>query len=238
MTKLIAQVFKSAGVNGKVSKDTKNPRFKVVQNKLTLEGAVKRNRYVMEIKDNTGKVIDNVSVAIQNGNDVVNRLNESIETLKLLSTAYDNKKLVEEDEEFDNITVDEEDDEDVASSLEDGLQMLYDAILDVGEQAEALTDLADDSDAEQQNTIIGLAGELYACAIDVQEYIDDLVEEAQEEIDDVDESLNRKKMPKVDVEKAVQFLSITENVLMKNPGMKDISRAIKDIKAELIIRGR
>ena len=237
MTKLIAQVFKSAGVNGKVSKDTKNPRFKVVNNLLTLEGAVRRNRYIMEIKDNTGKVIDNVSVAIQNGNDVVNRLNESLETLKLLSTAYDNKKLVEEDEEFDNITIDDDDEDgvDTASSLEDGLQMLYDAILEVGEQAESLTDLADDSDAEQQNTIIGLAGELYSCAIDVQEYIDDLVEE---EAEDVDESIDRRKVSKDDVDKAIQFLSITEHVLRKNPSMRDINKAIKDIRSELIVRGR
>ena len=32
MNKFIAKVFKSAGVNAKVSKDSENPRFKVTEN--------------------------------------------------------------------------------------------------------------------------------------------------------------------------------------------------------------
>ena len=41
MNKFIAKIFKSANVNAKVSKDPQNPRFKVVDNKLTLEGIIK-----------------------------------------------------------------------------------------------------------------------------------------------------------------------------------------------------
>jgi hypothetical protein len=89
MNKFIAKIFKSAGVDAKVSKSADNPRFKVVENKLTLEGIVRPNRYMMTIKDNTGKQIDNLSLVVSNSNDIVNRINESINTLKLLSSAYD-----------------------------------------------------------------------------------------------------------------------------------------------------
>ena len=107
MNKFISKIFKGAGVNAKVSKDSTNPRFKVVENKLTLEGIVKPNRYSMTICDNTGKEIDSLSVSIKNSNDVVNRINESIQTLQMLSKVYDHEKLVEEDEEFDEVSVDD-----------------------------------------------------------------------------------------------------------------------------------
>ena len=63
MNKFITKVFKSAGVNAKVSRDTESPRFKVVDNALTLEGLVTSDRYTMTIKDNKGKVVDNLSVS-------------------------------------------------------------------------------------------------------------------------------------------------------------------------------
>ena len=156
MNKFIAKVFKSAGVNAKVSKNSENPRFKVVENKLTLEGIVKPNRYIMTITDNTGKKIDNLSVAIDNSNDVVNRINESINTLKMLSKAYENQKLTEEDEEYVEVSVDEEG----PTSLTDGLSVLYDTILDVAEQAESLVDLASEN-PEDINRIIGITSGLY-----------------------------------------------------------------------------
>ena len=142
MNKFIAQVFKKAGVNAKVSKDSENPRFKVTDNKLTLEGIIKNDKYIMKIRDTKGKLIDNISVSVSNSNDVVNRINESLNTLKMLSSAYDNRQLKEEAEEFDDVVIDE----DAPETLVDGLEGLYDAILDVAEQAEALSDLADEND--------------------------------------------------------------------------------------------
>lgn len=228
MNKFIAKVFKSAGVNAKVSKNAENPRFKVVENKLTLEGIVKPNRYIMTITDNTGKKIDNLSVAIDNSNDVVNRINESINTLKMLSKAYENQKLTEEDEEYVEVSADEKE----PASLTDGLSVLYDTILNVAEQAESLVDLASEN-PEDINRIIGITSGLYDCAIDADEFIEDLTEEDEEE---VDEGIIR-KTSKSNIDKVLNSLTIAESAIRRNKDMKDILEAIKDIKSEIIVRG-
>ena len=196
---------------------------------MTLEGIVKPNRYAMTIKDNTGKQIDKLSVVIQNSNDVVNRISESLQTLHLLSENYDSNLLKEEDEEFDEIVVDE----DAPANIIDGLDNLYDSILDVAEQAEALVDVADDNDAEQINAVIGLASSLYDCAIDVDDLKSDLIDEDE----DIDEGLSR-VVSKSDVEKALNSLTMAESLLRKNRNYSDIYTAIKDIKSELIVRGK
>ncbi len=230
MNKFIAKVFKSAGVNAKVSKDSENPRFKVTENQLTLEGVIKNDKYIMKIKDTKGKLIDNISVSVSNSNDIVNRINESINTLKMLSTAYDNRQLKEEAEEFDDVVVDENE----PDNLIDGLSNLYDAILDVAEQAESLCDLADEDDAEQLSNIIGFSSSLYDCAIDVDDYKEDVIEEQQEE---VEESYTRTKTSKGSARKAIDNLTLAESLLRKNKDTADIAKAIKDIKSELIVRG-
>lgn len=229
MNKFITKIFKSAGVNAKVSKDSENPRFKVVENKLTLEGTVKPNRYTMKITDNTGKTLDNLSVVVSNSNDIVNRINESITTLKMLSSAYDNTKLVEEDEEFDVVDADEE----VAETLEDGLANVYQDILDVADKAENLVDLADNEDAEQLSDLISIASSLYACAIDVDEFIEDIKEEEEEMTEGVH---RRTKSSKGSIDKAISNITMAESLLRNTPGMKNIVLALKDIKSELIVR--
>lgn len=233
MNKFITKIFKSAGVNAKVSKDSENPRFKVVDNKLTLEGVIKDNKYSMKIRDYKGKIIDNMSVTISNGNDIVNRVNESLNTLKKLSEVYENRKLREEDEEFDDVIADETEPE----TLIDGLDELYDAILDVAEKAESLSDIADENDAEQLSTLIGFSSSLYDCAIDVDEYKEDLIEEEAVE-DDVTESFKRVKISKGDARKALDNLTLAESILRKCSDYSDIVKAIKDIKSEMIVRGR
>lgn len=230
MNKFIAKIFKSAGVDAKVSKDPKNPKFKVQENKLTLEGYVRNNRYIMEIKDNAGKKIDSISVSIDNSNDIVNRINESLNTLKMLSKAYDNKKLVEDDEEFDTVLADD----DEAETLYDGLEDLYNAILDVAEKAESLLDLCAEGDAEQMNEIIGMCSSLYDVACDVEDYREDITPE-----DDVqEESVRHKRISKCDIDNCVNYLSMSESILRRSKSRSDILTAIKDIKSELVLRGR
>ncbi|MBO7212345.1 MAG: hypothetical protein J6V44_15265 [Methanobrevibacter sp.] len=236
MNKFIAKIFKSANVNAKVSKDSENPRFKVVDNNLTLEGIVKNNKYSMKIKDPSGKVIDNLSVIITNSNDIVNRINESVNTLKMLSSVYDNKKLQEEAEEFDDVVVDEEEVEEEPANIVDGLEQLYDAIVDVAKQAEDLTDVANQDDAEEVSTLISFASSLYDTAIDVDDFIDDLVPE-EEEDDDVQESFKRQRKSIGTIRKVISNLTMAENLVRRQKDMKDIHTAIKDIKAELIARG-
>lgn len=237
MNKFIAKIFKSANVNAKVSKDSENPRFKVVDNNLTLEGIVKNNKYSMKIKDPSGKVIDNLSVIITNSNDIVNRINESVNTLKMLSSVYDNKKLQEEAEEFDDVVVDEEEVEEKPANIVDGLEQLYDAIVDVAKQAEDLTDVANQDDAEEVSTLISFASSLYDTAIDVDDFIDDLVPEEEEEDENVQESFKRQRKSIGTMRKVISNLTMAENLVRRQKDMKDIHTAIKDIKAELIARG-
>lgn len=237
MNKFIAQIFKSAGVDAKVSKDEKNPRFRVREGKLTLEGCLGKDKYTMTISDNMGKTIDSLSVSIDNSNDVVNRVNESISTLKLLSKAYDSKKLVEEDEEFDTVSADDEieiDDDSVEPvDIVDGLGELYDKIVDVAEFADELLDLVDPDDAEMKSTVIGFSSKLYDCAIDTDDLIDDLTE------DEMEESVSRsERVKKSDVERVIDALTISEALLRKDNRYGTITTAIKDIKSELIMRGR
>ena len=233
MNKFISKIFRGAGVNAKVSKDSKNPRFRVVENKLTLEGVVKPDKYSMTICDNTGKEIDSLSVSIKNSNDVVNRINESIQTLQMLSKVYDHEKLVEEDEEFDEVSVDEVEEQPV--DIVSGLAEIYEEILDIAEKVQGLSELVDDNDAENMQNIIGIASSLYDCAIDVDDFRLDLMPEDEEE--DVDESLNRTKFSKGHVSKVIDNLTISESMLKGNKKLSDIYKAIKDIKAELIVRG-
>ena len=237
MNKFIAKIFKSANVNAKVSKDSENPRFKVVDNNLTLEGIVKNNKYSMKITDPSGKVIDNLSVIITNSNDIVNRINESVNTLKMLSSVYDNKKLQEEAEEFDDVVVDEEEVDEKPANIVDGLEQLYDAIVDVAKQAENLTDVANQDDAEEVSTLISFASSLYDTAIDVDDFIDDLVPEEEEEDEDVQESFKRQRKSIGTIRKVISNLTMAENLVRRQKDMKDIHTAIKDIKAELIARG-
>ena len=232
MNRLIKQVFKKAGVNAKITRDTDNPKFKVTDGMLTLEGVVQDAVYSMTIKDIKGKTIDNISVPVRNTNDVVNRLSESLGTLHLLAETYSKNKLVEDDDdEFDDVVVDENEPQDLVG----GLESLYDGIMDVAGQAESLVDYADGSDAEQISTIIGFASSLYDCAMDIEDYV---VEVTDADEEDIDESVRRKaKTSRGYVSKAIDNLTMCENMLRGSANHKDILKAIKDIKSELIVRG-
>lgn len=236
MNAFITKVFKSAGIEAKVSKDTKNPRFRVRDNKLTLEGVVRDNKYSMKIADNTGRVIDSLVVRVDNTNDVANRINESINTLKMLSKVYDQHKLVEEDEEFDTVTPEDDIVDDVdevgPANLVDGLRELYDKIMEVAEFSETLSDLADNDDAETFSQLISFSSSLYDTAIDVDDYISDL--EPEEDID-VEENVERPA--KTDIQKLMSNLTMAESVARKNKKLADIRTALKDIKSEIIARG-
>lgn len=235
MNKFITKIFKGAGVNAKVSKDSKNPRFKVVENKLTLEGMVKPDRYTMTITDNTGAEIDKLSVSIKNSNDVVNRINESIQTLQMLSKVYEHNKLVEEDEEFDEVNIEDEVEEEAPMDIVTALDNVYNDICDIGDKVQELTDLVDENDAETINNIIGIASSLYDCAMDVDDFKLDM--EPEEDDEDMDESFNRQKKSKGHAQHVISNLTMAESLLKGNRELSDIYNAIKDIKAELIVRG-
>ena len=100
-----------------------------------------------------------------------------------------------------------------------------------GIQAEQLNDLVMDN-PEISNELLSITSGLYSCAIDTDELIEDITEEEEE----VDESV--KRVPKSSINKILESLTMAEAEIRKNRGMKDIATAIKDIKAELIVRGK
>ena len=233
MNKFVSQIFRKAGVNAKVSKDPSNVRFKVVDGRLTLEGALRNDRYVMSIKDAKGKKIDSLSVSVQNSNDIVNRINESVNTLKLLSGVYEEKALKEEDEEFDTVTPEDEESPQ-GQTVEEALTDVYNNIMDIAEFTEGITDLVDENDPESKNVIISFASTLYDIAIDIDDYLEELHEQELEGEEELEEE---SVMPKTDMQKLVNTLSMCEAILLKNKKYRDIRKAMKDIKSEIVVRG-
>ena len=230
MKKLIQQVLKSSGVSGKVAKDSSVPRFRVYDNRLTLEGTIKGNKYSMRITDDRGREVDTLSVNISDSNSLVNRINESLDTLKMLSKVYENTKLTEEDEEFD--TVDAEDETaDSPKSLEDGLSELYANIIAAAESVQALKDIVSYDDAETISTLISFESSLYDTAIDVDDFLSDLLPNDDEE---VEESV---KVSKTNKQRVLENLSVSAALIKKDKSLSDIYTALRDIKAELTVRG-
>ena len=150
---IVTKVLKESNVDAKITKDAHNPKFRVTNNKLTLEGLVKNSTYSMKITDTKGSVIDELSVAINNGNDLVNRINESINTLNKLSPIYDNQLKLKEDEEFEEIP--EAEPGDTIGAL-NALNGVYDALMDLAEQVDGITDYFEDDEmrAERQKESI------------------------------------------------------------------------------------
>lgn len=232
MNKLISQVLKSAGVNGKVSKDSKTPKFRVYEGRLALEGVIRNGKYIMKITDMAGNDIDELSVSVKDQNSVINRISESIDTLKMLSKVYTDKKLIEEDDEFDTVSADEEEvkDESAPGTLEDGLAQLYAQIIQVAESVQGLKDLVSYDDAETLSTLISFESGLYDTAIDVDDFLSDLVPEEEE----VAESVRTKRSTR---QKVLDNMTVCEALIKRDRSLSDICTAIKDIKAELLVRG-
>ena len=186
MNKIITKVLKESNVDAKITKDINNPKFRVVNNKLTLEGIVKNNTYSMTIKDVKGVVIDELSVNITNGNDLINRVNESINTLNKLSPIYDNQAKLTEDEEFEEIP--EAEPGDIKGAL-NALNSVYDTLMNLAEEVDRITGYYDDDEAEDKNQIISYVAALYDLAMDISDYREDKIEEMREdEEEDTNES--------------------------------------------------
>lgn len=234
MNKLVAKILKESGVKAKVTNDSKKPRFRVVNSKLTLEGTVTRTNYSMVIKDIKGKVVDELSVSVKNGNDVANRIHESINTLNTLSPIYDNMVLKEEDAEFEDLPEGEPGD---INTVLTSLSTLYDNLMELAENTKKISNSMEEDDAEGKNFILSLVGSIYDIAIDVDKYKEDLIEELH---GDSNESLKKSRpvvSQKVAVNSALNNLSVCEAALKGYKSMDDICLALKDIKSELIVRG-
>ena len=226
MNKIVSKILKNAGVKAQITNDSKNPRFRVVDGSLRLEGVVSINKYSMKIKDTKGKSIDSLEVNIKNSNDITNRISESLETLHKLSPVYDKHVKITEDEDFEDLP------EESDVPIEEGLINFYNKLLDLANSAKNLSNSLPENDAEGRCTIVGFVSALYDLAIDVDDYRSEFVEEDE---DEVDESLARTSHKKA-IQKVIENLNNAEITLAGHRSLNDIKIAIRDIKSELTVR--
>ena len=234
MNKIITKVLKESNVDAKITKDINNPKFRVVNNKLTLEGIVKNNTYSMTIKDVKGVVIDELSVSITNGNDLINRVNESINTLNKLSPIYDNQAKLTEDEEFEEIP--EAEPGDIKGAL-NALNSVYDTLMNLAEEVDRITGYYDDDEAEDKNQIISYVAALYDLAMDISDYREDKIEEMREdEEEDTNESYKPRKSFKSSCNTALNNITIAEASIRGHKDLRDIQQVLKNVRTELSLR--
>lgn len=223
-------LIKSGVKSPKIGKDAKNPKFRVTEGFLTLTGSVSNGQYSMAIKDTKGNVVDSTSTKVSNGHDMVNRISESINTLNKLSAIYDKTEKLREDQDFEDIDTETE-----SMSVADTLQVVYDELCDIAEKAQdIIVDVADE-DVEYASDITGIVASIYDTALDVDDMITEITGEDEE--DTTNESVSRKDST---MNYVMCNLNEAEMYLRKSPNKnryKDIAKAIKDIRAELTVRG-
>lgn len=233
MNKLVTKILKGSGVKAKVTNDAKQPKFRVVNNYLTLEGIVTRRSYSMKITDVKGTVVDELSVAIKNGNDIANRINESINTLNSLSPIYDNMLKEAEDAEFEDIPEGEPGD---INTVLSSVTSVYETLMELAERVSKISNSMEENDTAGKSFITSIVGSLYDVAADLEDYKQECIEEIH---GDANESLETKPTmrKRTAISVAMDNLSICEAVLKGHTTMNDICTAIKDIKSELAVRG-
>lgn len=231
MNKLVTKILKESGVDAKITKDTECPKFRVKSGQLTLEGIVTSDSYSMKITDKAKEVIDEFTVSIKNSNDIVNRINESINTLNTLSPIYDKQMQLKEDEEFEELPEAEPGDIKGALTQLDGV---YDELMDLADQTDKISDYFEEDDAEGKQQIVSYVSALYDLAMDISDYKEDKLEELE---GPVDESFKPKRVSKSNIKMALEHITIASAMLAKQKDYKDIKSAIDNVKAELTIRG-
>ena len=241
INKLITKILKESNVDAKITKDINNPKFRVVNNQLTLEGVIKNTKangtsYSMSIKDRRGEVIDELTVSVKDGNDVANRINESINTLNKLSPIYDNHMKLKEDEEFEELP--EAEPGDTYGALK-ALDHIYDVLMELADETEKITDYFDDDEAEGKQEIISYVAAIYDLAMDISDYKQDTIDAmAEAKSSKTDESLKPRKNVKVASNIALNNITVAEAALRGHKNYNDIQQALKNIRTELTIRNK
>ena len=205
-----------------------------MNNQLTLEGIVTNSKYSMTIKDSKGAVIDKLSVAVEDGNDIANRINESINTLNKLSPIYDEQMRVVEDEEFEDLP--EATPGDMSGAIS-SLKEIYVFLMDLGDSMNSVTDYFKEDDVEGKNQIIAFVSSIYDVALDIDEYINDKEEElASEEVPTESLKSKSRRSNKNIVRDALNNITVAEALLHRKRDYADIQKALKNIVAEMKLR--
>ena len=231
MNKLVTKILKESGVDAKITRDEDKPKFRVKSGQLTLEGVVTSNSYSMKITDKAKEVIDEFTVSVKNSNDIVNRINESINTLNTLSPIYDKQMQLKEDEEFEELPQAEPGDIKGALVQLDGV---YDELMDLAERTDGISDYFEEDDVDGKQNIISFVSGMYDLAMDISDYKEDKIEEMEAP---VDESYKPRKSTKSALTIALEHITIASASLASQKNCKDIKDAIDNIKAELTVRG-
>lgn len=241
MDKLITKILRESGTNARITKDSKKPKFRVTDNKLTLEGIVTNKKYSMKIVNEKGDIIDELSVAVNDGNDIANRINESINTLHKLSPIYDNQVKLKEDEEFEDLPEAEPGDKKGAIHA---LTDIYNTLMNLAESTKKISDYYEEDDVKNRDEIISFVSSIYDVAIDIDKFIEDIVEELESEAEELANSQveSFKRKPKLSsktaIRNALNSITMAEAYLQNQTTLSDIKNAVKDIKAELTLRGK
>lgn len=235
MKKLISKVLKESNVNAKIGNGN-IPKFKVTDNKLTLEGIVKGNKYSMKIKDHKGNIIDNVEVTVNNDNDVVNRINESIMTLKQLSPIHDKQVKLQEEEEFEEIP--EAEPGDLEGAVQE-LNNVFDNLMDFADSVANIGNYFEEDDVENKNTVTSFVGAVYDLAMDIEEFAEDTVEAIEEEKEEAEAATESFRKPRKSLKAATRLaidnITIAEAMLRGHKSCDNLRQALRDIKSELLL---
>ena len=231
MKTIFTKLLQESKIAGKV----RNSSFVARRNGYVITGAVKGDKYSMTIKDSKGNVLDESKSTVGDVATTTAKVKESLDIFTMLSDV--NGKALKEADEVDEVEdFDEFDDGEVETGevdLVSGLSTLYAKIIDVAEYVQVLKDSTASDDAETLSTLISFESTLYDCAIDVDDFLSDLVPDEEVE-DEVTESVTT---PKTIRQQVMNNLTVSEGLLRKSKDLADICRAIKDIRAELTVRG-
>lgn len=229
MKNIFTKLLQESKISGKV----RNSSFVARRNGCTLTGITKDGKYSMTIKDSAGNVLDESVATAEDVATTTKLVRESLDIFTMLSDV-NGKPLKEADDVPEEKFVDDEEIETGEVDLVSGLDSLYNKIIEVAEFVQILKDSTASDDAETLSTLIGFESTLYDCAIDVDDFLSDLVPEEPEEDDEVVESVS---VPKTLRQQVINHLSVCEGLIGRCKELRDIKTAIKDTKAELIIRG-
>lgn len=229
MKDIFTKLLQESKISGKV----RNSSFVARRNGCTLTGINKGGKYSMTIKDANGNVLDEAVSTAEDVATTTKLVRESLDIFAMLSDV-NGKPLKEADEEpVEDDYIEDEEFESGEVDLVSGLDTLYSKIIEVAEYVQVLKDSTASDDAETLSTLISFESTLYDCAIDVDDFLSDLVPEAEDE-DEVTESVS---VPKTLRQQLINNLSVCEGLIGRCKELQDIKTAIKDTKAELIVRG-
>lgn len=229
-------------------------KFIVECGSVKLYGKVSANKYEAQTKKLDGTVLDEVDCTLKNTDDIINRINESINTASKLSKYvkamtearkdYLTPGFVTEDEDENDtedkqLLLDDEEDTETTvtepeNNLETSINAFYAGIISMADEALELASSSETSEVapDIMTDIIGYSAALYGLADDVNDTIEDLFPAPEtESIEHKHKKTNSEKL----VNEVVGKLSEISLMLKDNKDMQDIREAVKLIKSQLIV---